>query len=373
MFEINNEHTGTKYAIRLVPLDEAHALRKSGVVFYDFTKLTAVNTCPTWGVLRYGLHRTDIPLTASGRSLALECGKACHDFFAAVRMHELLNRNGADRTRLNNHGFKLFGRDRWESMLQQPQDSDSQTNCLNFALDSLHTSGYYDDPSDRKRTLANMEASCIAYLQRFQQSDMPVHVDENIIGVEVPFVLEVKRHSVAGPDFNKWTGTTTHYYCGRIDGIQQYGDQLAVCENKTAANLSRTWSISFAISAQVTGYTIAGTALLGREVNHAIVMGTQIPLPRDTYNGVVFEPQSRSVSDKLRWCEWFFHSIETYEAYIATPAQAPRYSHSCNRYFSACQFIPFCSSTREEQDSLLDEMRVDEWSPLDHLDSEGVE
>lgn len=385
MFEIHNPTTGDKYVIRLVPLDEAHALRKNGTVFYDFTKLTAINTCPTWGVLRYGLHRTDIPLTASGRNLAIECGKACHDFFAAVRMHELLQRDGLDKARLTSHGFKLFGRERWESMLQQPQDSDPQTNCLNFALDALHTSGYYDDPSDRKRTLANMEASCIAYLQRFQQSNMPVHVDDNVIGVEVPFVLEVTRYdfhsmilkeNAKGPHYNDddfQPEATTHYYCGRIDGIQQYGDKLAVCENKTAAMLSRTWSISFAISAQVTGYTIAGTALLGREVDHAIVMGTQIPLPRDTYNGVVFEPQTRSMSDKLRWCEWFFHSIEVYEAYIEAPTLAPRYSHSCNRYFSACQFIPFCSSSREEQDSILEDMRVDEWSPLDHLDSEGVD
>jgi hypothetical protein len=364
--EILNPHTGDKYVIRLVPLDEAHALRRNGTVFYDFTKLTAVNTCPTWGVLRYGLHRTDIPLTVSGRNLAIECGKACHDFFAAVRMHELLQRHDIEVPRLHSHAHKLFGRERWESMLQQPQDSDPQTNCLNFALDALHTSGYYDDPSDRKRTLSNMEASCIAYLQRYMQSDMPVYVDDKVIGVEVPFVLEVKQ-------FIDGLLTNKHYYCGRIDGLQQYGNDVSVCENKTAAQLSSTWKTAFAISAQVTGYTIAGSVLLGREVTTAFVMGTQIPLPRDVYNGVVFEPQSRGESDRLRWCEWFFHIIETYEAYIEAPTLAPRYSHSCNRYFSACQFIPFCASTREEQDSAIGEMRVEEWSPLDHLDSEGVE
>lgn len=380
--EIINPTTHDRYVIRLVPLDEAHALRKQGTVFYDFTKLTAVNTCPTWGVLRYGLHRTDIPLTVSGRNLAIECGKACHDFFAAVRMWELTQRLHKDLShievpRIQSHAYKLFGRERWESMCSQPQDSDPQTNCLNFALDALHTSGYYDDPSDRKRTLANMEASCIAYLQRYFQSDMPVHVDDNIIGVEVPFVLEVTRINDEAYQNNPASGAnakvTAHYYCGRIDGIQQYGSDLVVCENKTAAQLSSTWKTSFAISAQVTGYTIAGSALLGREVSNAFVMGCQIPLPRDVYNGVVFEPQSRTESDRLRWCEWFFHSVRTYEAYIEDPTLAPRYSHSCNRYFSACQFIPYCSSTREEQHSALNEMRVEEWSPLDHLDTEGVE
>ena len=380
MLEIQNEHLGEKYVIRAISMSEAKSLRDNGTVFYDFTKLTAINTCPTYGLLRYGLHRTEIPLTISGRNLAIECGKACHDFFAAVRMWTLLQRpDMLERVEdIYKHANKLFGRERWQSMMQMPQDSDPQTNCINFALDALHTSGYYDDPSDRKRTMGNMEASCIAYLQRYMQSDMPILVEGDFIGVEIPFVLEVKRIQEAcyiiDPDNGRAVPKIdTHYYCGRIDGVQLLGDEVVVCENKTAAMLSQAWRTSFAISAQVTGYTIAGTALLGREVNQAIVMGAQIPLPRDVYNGVVFESQSRSLSDRVRWCEWFFESISTYERYIEAPTLAPRYSHSCNRYFSACQFIPYCSSQREEQDSILDAMRTDEWSPLDHLDNEGVD
>lgn len=382
--ELHNESTREKYVIRTIPLSEAKKLRDSGVVFYDYTKLTAINTCPTWGVLRYALHKTDTPMTYTGRNLAIECGKACHDFFAALRMWTLLNSSfymtqppDFSDDLLHKHGNKLFGRDRWDSMLQQPQDADPQTNALNFALDALHTTGYYDDPSDRKRTMSNMEASCIAYLQRYFQSNMPVAVKGDLIGVEIPFVLEVTRYSkydAAGKSYlhEGWRSATTHYYCGRIDGVHRYSTGLAVAENKTAAQLSSSWTTSFAISAQVTGYTIAGTELFGEEVNDAIVMGTQIPLPRDVFAGVKFEPQTRTMSDRLRWAEWFFHSIETYERYVATPTLAPRYSHSCNRFFSACQFIPFCASTREEQDSILEEMRVDEWSPLDHLDTEEV-
>jgi hypothetical protein len=371
--ELVNELTGEKYVIRAIPLKEAMALKDKGVVFYDYTKLTAINTCPTWGVLRYALHKTEIPLTASGRNLAIECGSACHDFFAALRMWTLLqSHNDVDKFTL--HGRKLFGIDRWNSMNAMPQDADPQTNALNFALDALHTSGYYDDPSDRKRTLSNMEASCIAYLQRYFQSDMPVAVKGDLIGVEIPFVLEVTRIDdskyQARPDLGANADTTTHYYCGRIDGVHRYGNGLAVAENKTAAQLSSSWRTSFAISAQVTGYTIAGTEIFGEEITDAIVMGTQIPLPRDVFNGVVFEPLSRTMSDRIRWAEWFFHSIATYEEYVHRPTEAPRYSHSCNRFFSSCQFIPFCASTREEQNSILQEMRVDEWSPLDHLDKE---
>lgn len=372
--ELHNDLTGEKYVISVIPLHEAQLLRKQGVVFYDFTKLTAVNTCPTFGVLRYALHRTEIPMTASGRNLAIEAGKACHDFFAAVRMWHLLNKQSTNNTEDNytkflKHGEKLFNPVRWQEMMEQVQDADDFTNCLNFSLSALHTSGYYDDPSDRKRTMANMEAACINYLQRYMQSNMPVAVKGDLIGVEIPFVLKVTRTT---KDMFGEEVTTTHYYCGRIDGVHRYGDALIVAENKTAANLSSSWSASFAISAQVTGYTIAGTEIFQEEVTDAFVMGTQIPVPRDAYNGVKFDPQSRTISDRIRWAEWFFDSIETYERYVQTPTRAPRYSHSCNRYFSSCQFIPWCSLPREDQNIELENMRKEEWSPLDHLDPDAV-
>ena len=121
--ELHNDLTGEKYVISVIPLHEAQLLRKQGIVFYDFTKLTAINTCPTFGVLRYALHRTEVPMTASGRNLAIEAGKACHDFFAAVRMWTLLHTadwlkgyelsfSRTDNPDLNkmieNHGCELF-------------------------------------------------------------------------------------------------------------------------------------------------------------------------------------------------------------------------------------------------------------------------
>jgi hypothetical protein len=355
------------YDIRAVSRGEWNALQAQGNVFYDYTKLTATNTCPTWGVLRYGLHRTEIPLSMGGRNLAVECGSACHDFFAALRWWSLRERAVAAPSWLIQH----FGEERAGSMLTVPQDSDRVNNAQLFALDALHTSGYYDDPSDRRRTMANMEASCLVYADRYFQSDLPVFFDASITmpGIEVPFVLEVERWRDG--DYN----ADRRYYCGRIDGIHTMGQEgeFIVAENKTAARLSDVWRMAFAISHQVTGYCIAASALLGADVSNAIVMGVQIPLPRDVFDGVSFELVTRTESDKLRWCEWFFHSVDQHERYIPKPLDAPRYSHSCNRYFSACQFIPYCALERSEQDRAILDMRIDEWSPLDHIREKTVE
>ena len=268
---------------------------------------------------------------------------------------------------MHNYGRRLFGDERWASMLAVPQDSDPVNNAQMFALDALHTTGYYDDPKDRRRTMSNMEESCLVYADRYFKSKLPVVVRGDLIGIEIPFVLEVVRdvpHDAAEQ-------YKPQYYCGRIDGIHEWGEQLAVGENKTAARLTDAWRMSFALSHQITGYTIAAGVLLDTEINNAIVMGVQLPLPKSAFDGVVFELVTRTESDRLRWCEWFFHSIATYETYITRATQAPRYAHSCNRYFSACQFIPFCALPRDEQVMSLEDMRIDEWSPLDHIDEKA--
>jgi hypothetical protein len=55
---------------------------------YDNTKLVAINTCPTWGILRYSMHKT---MSAPGvtRAMALEMGSAAHEVFAAVRLWQI--------------------------------------------------------------------------------------------------------------------------------------------------------------------------------------------------------------------------------------------------------------------------------------------
>ena len=52
---------------------------------YDHTKLSAINTCPTWGILRYTHHKK---MPGSSRAMALAAGSAAHDAFSAVRLYQ---------------------------------------------------------------------------------------------------------------------------------------------------------------------------------------------------------------------------------------------------------------------------------------------
>lgn len=358
-----------QHVLTLISVEEARAYVEKGITCYDNTKLVAINTCPTWGVLRYALHRTE---SGSGRSMAIDAGKACHDYFAAQRIWHLRDQYKDEPsilTRVGLHATALFGGPRYAEALSANQDApDPLTNSLAFCLPLLYTSGFYDSPTDRKRTMSNLEQACIAYSSRYLLSEMPVYIDDKTIGVELPFCILFTDTQTKKPSF---------IYTGRIDGIHNYNNTPHIAENKTASRLDNSWRMMFATSSQVTGYMVAATLMLDKEVRDGFVMGLQIPIPKSYSDGTAWEPVSRNDSDFIRWYEWVLYSIDIYKSFIHRPIEAPRFTHSCNRYFHPCQFIPFCSMSREEQVELIEGMRIDVWSPLDqHGDiadqSEGV-
>lgn len=345
--------------LELITIEEARKYVQAGLICYDFTKLTAINTCPTFGILRYALHRTE---SSSTRSMAIDAGKACHDYFAAQRIWSLRNHYKDQEvtiTKIGLHATKLFGSIRYAEMLSAPQDApDAFSNAINFSLPALHTSGFYDSPSDRRRTMANLEQACLSYSSRYLMSEMPVILENELVGVELPFCILFR---------NRKSDTPIYIYTGRIDGLHNYNSIPHIAENKTAYRLDDVWRMMFHTSNQVTGYMAAATLLLQREVTDGFVMGTQIPQPKSMTDGIAFEQVSRNASDFIRWTEWIEHSVHIYQTYINRPTESPRYTHSCNRYFHPCMFIPFCTMPREEQAAMIEAMAIEEWSPLDHV------
>src|SRR5262245_19456166 len=129
------------YKMRIATKDD------NDLLWIDHTKASAINTCPMRGMVRYVEGKTP---TAEGRNLALETGSACHEVFAAARYASLFEGNDADfvRSQCERH----FGSDRYTQMYSVYTASEGSDKRTNFSLEALHTSGYYDDPRDKRRT-----------------------------------------------------------------------------------------------------------------------------------------------------------------------------------------------------------------------------
>lgn len=347
---------------------------KEAIPAFDYTKLTAINTCPRWGLIRYDQHKR---MPGNGRNTALEMGSAAHECFSAVRYFELLEYGAGvygdsfSPESLHEKGVKLFGADRLGEIVRLHSAAEDVRRRVNsIALYVANTSGFYDDPSDRRRTLSNLETSIVSYIDRTELGKR-LPIIQPFIGIEVPFDITITFDQ--NPPSSCCDSLSVLIdrlrYVGRVDAlVHPHNDvgKVEAEENKTASRLNNPWQDSFLTSHQVTGYCVAASKLMGIHVTDAMIRGMMIPLPK-TYDleGIVNMPVSRDGHRVREWLKWVYHTYETWKRWKDDPLNAPEYTHSCNRYFVSCSFIPLCAMADPVERALnFSLMEHDEWSPL---------
>lgn len=303
--------------------------------------------------------------------MALECGEVMHEVFAAVRIWQLANVQ-----RLPRHatvtGHRIFGKDRWARMLKQVDDSlDDRERLMQLCFASLHTSGYEDNPEDKVRTLSNMELASINYVdeQLHKMDSWPIWVADKkkpnaAVGIEQVFdcVLEYADGKLVR-------------FIGTIDGlvINIYRDnRLTLDENKTASRLDDAWKFSFDMSHQITGYLAAGTSVFGLPIYDARVTGLKVK-PTGRGEDIYVMEVKRTADSVLHWSRWVRHVVDLAELYAGDYENAPRYTHSCNRYFRPCSLIPFCTDSAEGRIMQWEQMVAPDGSPSERSIAAHVE
>lgn len=339
----------------------------------DYSTLTAINTCPRWGIIN-SWHGKKLSKGVE-RVLPLEAGRAMHDVFACVRFFDLIDHINSTNdirasfdilSRVHAYARKLFDTDacpdRWDQAFEYYNTPESKdTRVMQMCLSLLETSGFHDDVRDNRRTQSNLESAAIAYIQRYPLGRFIPVITDSLIGVEVPFDITLTKD---GEHIR---------VIGRIDALCV--DQMRpsdptpeVHENKTGARIDTVWSSALDTSHQVSGYCVAATAILGIMVERAVMWGLQIPVPKSSSysDGVMRYPTDRNKEMLSEWAAWVYHTLTILTVYKDDAINAPKYTHSCNRYFRACPLIPLCVETAEQRKHIFDnEMITDRWSPLD--------
>jgi PD-(D/E)XK nuclease superfamily len=289
-----------------------------------------------------------------GRALALEAGEAMHQFFAAMRVWQLHKFQGLkDHAKVT--GERIFGEPRWheawKNAMKQKNDMD-QVGQL--AVDILNTSGYYDDPNDKIRTLSNMQTAAVVYARESYPYlyAWPIWVADaksplKPVGIEQVFdcILE-------------YTDGKRIRFIGTLDGIlcnTSRDNRITMADNKTASRMDRGWIEAHKIRHQFTGYMACGMAVFGFEMWHARVYGCRL---KPMYRGedVHVEPISRTREDIDHWANWVRRQVEIFEEYQIDWEHAERRTHSCNRYFRPCSLIPFCADSAKGRQEQWDQM-----------------
>lgn len=279
-----------------------------------------------------------------GRSMALEAGSLMHDVFGAVRVWQL------DRVQhMPRHAqvtaLKMYGAERWSKCLERMrvQPRGSREELMELAFGILHTSDWYDDENDRTRTMANMELASIAYIDERMphMENWPIwvrdkHDPDAPVGIEQVFDIVLEYRD--GKEYR---------FIGTIDGLVEHAEtgEKFLDENKTANRLDRGWLQSFDMSYQLTGYCVASTLVFGFPVMRNRVTGLKLKPTNRGEDCIPIQPIERNEETVQHWARWFRHTAELFERYRDDFENAPRYTHSCNRYFRPCSLIPFCTDT----------------------------
>lgn len=320
---------------------------------YSNSRLENVNVCPTFGVVNAQKR-----YSGYARSMALECGETMHQVFAAVRTWQLAELQGMPK-HATATGYRIFGEARWRRMIKScdshTKDRRSEEWAQHLAFEVLHTSGYEDDPMDQTRTIANMELASIIYIeeQALKHENWSIYVENEgkpdcMVGIEQAFDIVVQYPT-------DWGDTKDIRFIGTLDGLllnMNKGGRLTVDDNKTTNRMDKGWLAKWDIANQITGYIAATPSVFGLEARFARIQGLKIKPTNRGDDICALEPIERTDEVINSWARWLYDAVETFEKYKDNWENAPRYTHSCNRYFRPCSLVPFCADTaagRKEQ------------------------
>lgn len=329
--------------------DEVHDLMSQGM-WLDHTRANAIHTCNRWGVVRYMHNKA---LSVEGRAVPLECGSAMHQAFAAMNLHRLAQQ-GFSKLGMVGQFNRIFGNldedhEARCDMLQKLLNADSPDS---IALEALYTSGFYDDPADKRRTMSNMEVSLLHFLTR-QDKEYPIFIQDNFVGIEVPTRIVI--------DY----GDAKLLYLGRVDAVKQDGDLILPIDYKTASNVSNAWETQWQTSHQMTGYCVSLQVMLQLPVYNFAVEGLQIPLPKtNEYKGYVFARYPRSNRQFGEFFNWVRMALDIWMMFKDKPFNTVQNTNACYRYFRPCPFLPICTIGDDDPDMTLEEMVDASWNPL---------
>jgi hypothetical protein len=294
--------------------------------------------------------------------MALEAGATMHQVFAAVRIWQLEHVQGLPK-HAKATAERIFGLSRWKQIIRTQSEVGTREGLLEIGFNTLRTSGWLDDPNDLNRTLSNMESATIVYVDERMphMENWPIYVANEkkpdcMAGIEQVFDIVLVYED----------GYKVRYI-GTVDGlvIKASTGEYHIDENKTANRLDAGWTSSFDLSHQITGYVAASATVFGFPVFRARVTGVKIKPTQRGEDCIALE-RGRTSDNVREWAQWVRDRNEVFERYEHDYEHAPRFTHSCNRYFRPCALIPFCGDTVAGRHEQWGEMVPADRSPSEH-------
>jgi hypothetical protein len=206
--------------------------------------------------------------------------------------------------------------------------------------------------NDTARTRMTLLRALIWYAYNWQNDQFETFIlADGRPAVELSFRIELPMELDGEPVI----------YCGHIDRVAKYNDQLYAMEHKhTTSALSDYYYARYTFSSQITGYILALRVMYDLRVVGGVVDSTQV--------GVTFARFGRRVAQRVdghvdEWLhdtmQWIrqLHFAQQHNLFI-------RNTESCSRY-SGCQFKDVCFANPAVRETILEaDFQYKPWDPM---------
>lgn len=224
----------------------------------------------------------------------------------------------------------------WE---HERDEEDKRLPGTGSPWESLHNS----------KTRETLIRSIVWYLDHFSDDTMEtVWLPDGTPAVEYSFALPLVEDIV---------------YCGHIDRLVQYGDEIYVMDQKTSGTTIGPYFFrQFSPDIQMSGYTFAGKIIFELPVKGVVIDAAQIAVGFTRFErGFVHRTESHLD-------DWLTSTLANIARARADTAEGffPMQRQSCGNY-GGCQFRDVCGATPTQAKRILatDFTRQDRWDPLE--------
>lgn len=241
---------------------------------------------------------------------------------------------------------------------------------MDLCFGILDSAGWEDNPDDNVRTMENMQLATLAYIDASlpKMENWRIYVEDrgdphSFLGIEQVFDVVITYGD--GKEIR---------FIGTVDGLvhhAKFQDAPVLDENKTAARLSDGWRAKWELDHQLTGYCFAASVIFGFPIVRCRVQGVKIKPTGKGEDVYPVEPLVRTAEMFATWGKWFRYTTDLYDQYVDNYEDAPRFTHSCNRFFRPCALIPFCGDSIEGRAEQYGEMVPAHKSPSERAIEEA--
>lgn len=207
---------------------------------------------------------------------------------------------------------------------------------------------------DSRRSIASLIRAVIWYADTWKDDYLETLVLPNgKPAVELSFTFELP-FTFAGTD-------APVLYCGHIDRVAKYRDDLFAVEHKhTVSALSDSYWNRYVFGSQTSGYVMALKVNFNLNTAGAIIDATQVGVNFARFGR---RPVHRVETHQQEWMLDLSYWLSQLDLCLTTD-RWPRNTEACSKY-SGCQFRDYCFSRPMSRDLILaHDFKIEKWDPL---------